>query len=103
MNNGSSLTSNLTGITLPDIYIIPNQGKVGMIENAVNSSILNNKKLTWESPELDTPELIYERLWEIGLDDGSGYFSIQNPMSGKFLIADNTGTATLRGIYIPKT
>ena len=36
--------------------------------------------------------------WERSADDSSGYFTLKNPNSGKFLSAANADTLTIQGI-----
>ena len=91
---------------MPGNYNIPSPGTVGNIINADNDNVLNNENLQWEglSSEMrlhtnGSDKGYLDQLWEIGLDDGSGFFSIKNPISGKFLNADPAGNWSLRGIY----
>ena len=38
--------------------------------------------------------------WEIGEDDDSGFFTIKNSASGKFLTADHEGNPKIKGTYL---
>ena len=93
MLNGTRL-SNRAGEILDGNYEIPHQGKMGLI---IRTDITHNSETMVLGIKDDNnaagTEVILEKValndygqqWEIGWEEDTGYFTIRNPESEKFL------------------
>ena len=100
---GSSLTdkSNLWTEGFGKIWVIPELGKSGMIENLNENKTLrierNPKTETNEVKEGDLDEMDPLQKWERIATDRSDYFLLKNPKSETYLTATTNGQLTVDG------
>ena len=90
--NGNKTLSNKLGITLTGKWELPTVGTPGTIQNmdSGDNGYLSTKGeiVAWSTVEevaLDAND--GGQQWERSADDDSGYFTLRNQMSGKFLHA----------------
>ena len=114
----NSTLSNFAGVTLDAKVKLPPQGTTGNIRILIGKD--NNpygygvKDGNFEPPgkdamfaagtEVGTLQPLIEgdirAQWEIGMMDSSGYFTIKNPHSGKFLTGFTADKLTIEGKYV---
>ena len=79
----------MAGVKLEGKWELPSEGSTGNVKHADDNSI----GLSVSGTEVSLETLVQNDVgqqWEIGVDEGSGYFTIMNPASGKFFAATNT-------------
>ena len=103
---GSTLTdkSNLWSEGFGKIWVIPELGKSGMIENQNDNKTLrierNPNTETNEVKEGEKDEMDPFQIWERIATDRSDYFLLKNPKSETYLTATINGQLTVDGKYI---
>ena len=100
--NGKTL-SNKHGITLNGSWELPLVGTPGTIQNrdAGDHGYLSTNGNTKAGSTVNEVSLVANdngQQWERSADDDSGYFTLKNPKSGKFLYVNNpTEMLTIEG------
>ena len=113
----NSTLSNFAGVTLDAKVELPPQGTIGNIRNIVgkdnnlpigygvkdgNFEIPGKDAMFAAGTEVGTLQPLIEgdlrTQWEIGMTDSSGYFTIKNPHSGRFLTAFTADKLTIEGM-----
>ena len=104
--DGTTL-SNQAGITLIGNWVLPNVSTPGTIQNSDigDKGYLSTNGNTEAGSAVEEVALVANdtrQQWERSADDDSGYFTLKNPKSGKFLTGHNPpntlsieGTASL--------
>ena len=90
-----TILSNEAGFVLDGNWELPDQNTTGMITNVDNFTFvlgIENDDIASGTLVLTEPLVMNDtgQQWEIGLDNtenGTGYFTIKNPISEKFLTA----------------
>ena len=91
--NGKTL-SNKLGITLTGNWKLPMVGTTGTIQNkdTGNKGYLSTNGNIEAGSSVEEVEFVSNDVgqqWERSVDDNSGYFTLKNPKSGKFLNGHN--------------
>ena len=95
---------NEAGITLPGSWQLPATGKINSIKNNDTNMYLAVNAVTVVEENFNANNV--RQQWKRSADDGSGYFTLTNPKTGKFLTAKNWFPPqvphffTVEGIYM---
>ena len=92
---------NRGGITLTGNWLLPTAGTPGTIQNTVTNMYLSVKANATDGSDVDEEALDVidtGQQWEIGAVFNSGYFSIRNIATQKFLIAHTPNKLSIEGI-----
>ena len=95
--------SNMAGTILNGTWSLPPQGSTGYILNVDDNTIVLG---VWNDTIIPGTNVVNETLvfndfgqqWDIGLDEGSGYFTIKMAASELFLTLLEGGLLTIEGM-----
>ena len=93
---------NQAGVTLNDKWLLPDGGEKGIISNKNSDKYLSIKdndpgsEVVEEALNPNTLANAHE--WQRSADDSSGYFTLKNSKSGRFLTAVTADKVTIEGI-----
>ena len=96
--DGTTL-SNRHGITLTGTWYIPDTGETETIKNNASGKYLSTDDYNDAGSEVVEVEVADDagQQWERSANDDSGYFTLKNPKSGRFLYAQTPDRLTIEG------